>query len=145
MSDGSIIATIIIDHMPINAIAALIQLCPGIRIHAIDMVQPPGIGIALIVDIETQRKIVAAALQKKSSAAMAKKARSPVLCPNSSSRKIFPCVWATQFMIVPPLLLLLLTRCRDYLRVFILIVPTPPDARFVASARRPIEPLIHSP
>jgi hypothetical protein len=43
--DGSIIATIITTHMPRNDAAAPGHACPGIRIHAIDIVQPPGIGI----------------------------------------------------------------------------------------------------
>ena len=41
-SDGSIIATIITTHMPRNDTAAPDHVCPGIRIHAIDIVQPPG-------------------------------------------------------------------------------------------------------
>jgi hypothetical protein len=38
--------------MPRNEDAALSQVCSGIRIHAIDIVQPPGIGIPLIADID---------------------------------------------------------------------------------------------
>jgi hypothetical protein len=44
--DGSIIATIITTHMRRNDAAAPGQVCPGIRIHAIDIVQRPGIGIS---------------------------------------------------------------------------------------------------
>ena len=47
---------------------------PGIRIHAIDMVQPPGIGIPLIEDMEAHQTIVNAALATKSSAETPKKA-----------------------------------------------------------------------
>ena len=36
--DGSIIATIITTHMPKNDAAAPGYVCPGIRIHAIDIV-----------------------------------------------------------------------------------------------------------
>ena len=42
-ADGSIIATIIASHMSRNSVADANQLCPGIRIHIMDMVQPPGI------------------------------------------------------------------------------------------------------
>src|SRR5262249_45553406 len=43
--DGSIIATIITIHIPRNDAPAPSQLCPGIFIHAMDMVQPPAIGM----------------------------------------------------------------------------------------------------
>jgi hypothetical protein len=35
--DGNIIAAIIANHMPRKAAAAPGQVCPGIRIHGIDM------------------------------------------------------------------------------------------------------------
>jgi hypothetical protein len=54
------------------------HVCPGIRIHAIDIVQPPGIGIPLIADMDAHQTIVAAALAAKSSAETPKKARSEV-------------------------------------------------------------------
>src|SRR4029434_1634402 len=66
--DGSIIATIITTHMPRNDAAAPGHVCPGIRIHAIDIVQPPGIGISPIVDIAVPQTIVTAALATKRSA-----------------------------------------------------------------------------
>jgi|SRR6516164_4048051 len=44
------------------------HVCPGIRIHAIDIVQPPGIGISPIADMDVHQRIVAAALAAKSSA-----------------------------------------------------------------------------
>ena len=66
--DGSIIATIITIHMPRNEAAAPGHVCPGIRIHAIDIVQPPGIGIAPIADMDAHQTIVAAVLAAKSSA-----------------------------------------------------------------------------
>jgi hypothetical protein len=43
-------ATIITIHIAMNEAAAPSQLCPGIRIHAIDMVQPPGIRIPPDID-----------------------------------------------------------------------------------------------
>src|SRR5260370_8427507 len=66
--DGSIIATIITTHMPRNDAAAPGHVCPGIRIHAIDIVQPPGIGISPIADMDALQTIVPAALAAKSSA-----------------------------------------------------------------------------
>ena len=36
---------------PRNDAAAPGHVCPGIRIHAIDIVQPPGIGISPIADM----------------------------------------------------------------------------------------------
>ncbi len=38
-------ATIIATHMATNTAAAASQLCPGMRIHIIDIVQPPGMAI----------------------------------------------------------------------------------------------------
>jgi hypothetical protein len=64
--DGSIIATIITTHMPRNDAAAAGHVCPGIRIHAIDIVQPPGIGIPPIADIDVHQAIVTAVLAAKS-------------------------------------------------------------------------------
>jgi len=61
--------------MPRNDAAAPGQLCPGIRIHAIDIVQPPGIGISPIADMEAHHWIVTAVLTAKSSAETQKKAR----------------------------------------------------------------------
>jgi hypothetical protein len=51
------------------------QVCPGIRIQAIDIVQPPGIGISPIADIDVHQTIVAAPLAAKSSAEAARNAR----------------------------------------------------------------------
>ncbi|MGB9428856.1 MAG: hypothetical protein WCC11_03105 [Gammaproteobacteria bacterium] len=73
--DGSIIATIITTHIPRNDAAAPDQVCPGIRIHAMDSVQPPGIGIPPIADMDAQPTIVSVALTAKSSAETPKKAR----------------------------------------------------------------------
>jgi hypothetical protein len=38
------------------------HVCPGIHIHAIDIVQPPGIGISPIADMDAHQTIVTAAL-----------------------------------------------------------------------------------
>src|SRR6185295_7656053 len=73
--DGSIIATIITTHMPRKVAAAPGHVCPGIRIHVIDIVQPPGIGISSIV-MDVHQTIVTMALATKRSAEVPKKARS---------------------------------------------------------------------
>jgi hypothetical protein len=61
--------------MPRNDAAAPGHVCPGIRIHAIDIVQPPGIGIPPIADMDPPQTIVTAALAAKRSAETPKKAR----------------------------------------------------------------------
>jgi hypothetical protein len=61
--------------MPRNDAAAPGHVCPGIRIHAIDIVQPPGIAISPIADMDAHQAIVTAALAAKSSAETPKKAR----------------------------------------------------------------------
>src|ERR1700716_4400088 len=76
--DGSIIATIITTHMPRNDAPAPGHVCPHIRVHAIDIVQLPGIGISPIADMEAHQTIVTAALAANSSAETPKKARSDV-------------------------------------------------------------------
>src|SRR6476620_6432439 len=73
--DGSIIAIIITAHMPRNDAAAPGHVCPGIRIHAIDIVQPPAIVISPIVAIDAHRTIVAVALAAKKSAETPRKTR----------------------------------------------------------------------
>src|SRR5439155_16133800 len=72
--DGSIIAAIITVHMPRNNAAAPGHVWPGIRIHAIDIVQPPGIVISPIVAMDAHQTIVTAALAAKSSAETPKNA-----------------------------------------------------------------------
>jgi hypothetical protein len=67
MSDGSIIAIIITTHMPRSEAAAPAHVCSGIRIQAIDIVQPPGIGILPIADMEAHQAIVNVVLVAKSS------------------------------------------------------------------------------
>jgi hypothetical protein len=75
IKDGSIIAVIITTHIPRNDPAAPAQVCPGISIHAIDIVQPPGIDIPPIADIDEHQTIVNAALAAKSNAETLKNAR----------------------------------------------------------------------
>src|SRR5262245_16352493 len=66
MMAGSIIATIITIHIPRNDAPAPSQLCPGILIHAMDMVQPPAIGMP--PDIDPQKSTVTATLAANKSA-----------------------------------------------------------------------------
>ena len=56
--------------MPRNDTMAPGHVCPGIDIHTMDIVQPPGIGIPPIADIEAHQAIVTAVLATKSSAEM---------------------------------------------------------------------------
>src|SRR5512135_1806267 len=74
--DGVIIATIITTHMPRNEAAAAGQDCPGILIQAMDMVQPPGIGMPPAID--PHQRIVAPALARKRRAQPERNARSRV-------------------------------------------------------------------
>jgi hypothetical protein len=73
--DGIIIAIIITTHIPRNDNAAPDQSCPGI--HVIDMVQPPGIGMPPIADMDTPQAIVTAVLAAKSNADTKKSAFIP--------------------------------------------------------------------
>src|SRR5512132_1182189 len=118
--DGSIIASIITTHMPRNDAAATGHVCPGIRIHAIDIVQPPGIGISPIADMDAHQTIVTAALAAKSSAEVPKKARSEAMC-----REIAP--------------------AKNRSAPFVLIMAAPPEVRLVAPLRGPVEPLVRAP
>jgi hypothetical protein len=67
MSDGSIIAIIIATHMPSDDAAAPAHVCSGIRIQAIDIVQPPGIGIPPIAAMGAHQTIVIVVLAANSS------------------------------------------------------------------------------
>src|SRR6185369_9692247 len=59
--------------MPRNVTAAPAHDCPGIRIHAIDIVQSPGIVMPSMADIEPHHAMVTAALPANSSAEMPRK------------------------------------------------------------------------
>src|SRR5258708_2980141 len=72
--DGSIIANIITTHMPRNDVAEPSHVCPGIRIHAIDIIHLPGIGIPPMADMDAHQMIVTVTLAAKRSAETAKKA-----------------------------------------------------------------------
>src|SRR5260221_3865798 len=129
--DGSIIATIITPHMPRTAAAAPGHVCPGIRIPAIDMFQPPGIGISPIADMDALQTIVPAALAAKSSAETPRNACWEA-CSEAIRREISsPAVVPRQ------------PRLRSALGV--LVVAEPPHARLVAPLRRAVEPLVHAP
>src|SRR3954462_7685011 len=67
-NDGSIMAAIITTHMQMNDAATWDHACPGMRIHAIDIVQPPGIGMPRVPDMDAHQTIVSAALVAKSNA-----------------------------------------------------------------------------
>lgn len=56
--------------MPRKEAAAPGHVCPGIRIHAIDIVHPPGIGIPPMADMDAHPSTVTAALAAKISAEM---------------------------------------------------------------------------
>src|SRR5512132_4424530 len=74
--EGSIIATIITIHMPRNDAATPDHVCPGIRIHTIDIVQPPGIATSPIANIDVHQTTVTAALATKSMPERPRKRRS---------------------------------------------------------------------
>src|ERR1700682_3401835 len=129
--DGSIIATIITTHMPRNDTAALGHVCPGIRIHAIDIVQPPGIGISPIADMDAHQTIVTAVLAAKSSAETPKNAcwetRSEAMRREISSPAVAP------------------RQPRLRAALLVLVVAPPPEARLVAPLGCAVEPLVHAP
>ena len=62
-AEGIIRATIIASHMNRKLAADANQVWPGIRIHIMDIVQPPGISISQ--HIERQKKTVVATLPMK--------------------------------------------------------------------------------
>src|SRR3954468_15775545 len=99
--------------MPTNDAAAPIQVWPGMRIQAIDIVQPPGIGISPIADMDPHQATVPAALATKSSAETPRKA------PSEDRR---------------------CTRTNSSALV-VFIMPPPPDARLVAPLGSAIQPL----
>ena len=60
--------TIITTHMPMNDAAAPGQVCPGISIQVIDIVQPPGMSMPPIADMDEPHTTVSAALAANTSA-----------------------------------------------------------------------------
>src|SRR6185436_7731821 len=110
------IAIIITLHMPMNVAAAPAQDCPGMRIHAIDIVQPPGMSIPGIADMDAHHDIVSAALPRNSSAAVTKKRRVSATTRTTASA------------------------------LAVLVIALPPDSLLlVAAERRAIQPLVHAP
>jgi hypothetical protein len=53
MAEGSIMAIIMVSHMRRNIAKEASQVWPGMRIHIMDMVQPPG--ISMPSDMERQK------------------------------------------------------------------------------------------
>src|SRR5256886_14247719 len=117
--------------MPRNDAAAPGHVCPGIRIHAIDIVQPPGIGISPIADMDAHQTIVTAALAAKSSAETPKKA-----CWEARSE-------AMRREISSPAVARRQPRLRSALVV--LVMAAEPGARLVAPLGCAVEPLVHTP
>src|SRR5258707_9988502 len=109
--------------MPRNDAAAPGQLCPGSRIHAIDIIQPPGIVIPPIVDRDTPQTMVPAVLAANSSPETPRNA-----CREARSEDMAR---------APP--------CNGHSALLVLVVAAPPDAGFVAAHRGSVEPLIHAP
>jgi hypothetical protein len=69
-------ATIIPSHIPRNEAAVAGQVVPGIRIHAMDIFQPPGIGIPPIADMELHQTMVVPQLAAKRRPAAPRNTRS---------------------------------------------------------------------
>jgi hypothetical protein len=65
--------------MPRNDAVAPGHVFPGVGIHVIDIVQPPGIGIPPIANIDAHQAIVTHALAAKSSAETPRNVFSEVL------------------------------------------------------------------
>jgi hypothetical protein len=61
-------------HMPTNDAAAANHVWAGVRIHAMDIVQPPGIGIALVVGMEAHHVALNAVLTANAIVEMPKNA-----------------------------------------------------------------------
>ncbi len=89
-------AGIITAHMAMNEAVMPAQLWPGIRIHAMDMVQPPGIPMPGMAAMDLYQRIVTAALITKTSAAAAINTRRE-FCPEGM-RVSVPAVMAQPFL-----------------------------------------------
>src|SRR4051794_56545 len=152
--DGSIIDTIITIHMPRNIAVAPSQVCPHIGIHAVDIVQPPDMGISPMADMDEHQAIVPAALAAKSNAETPKKTcwevRLEDMVPEIGSRDRSR----------GPLPRLRNARWADFLEkqaeasrqfwfrsaLFVLVMSAVPQpAGLVAAAWRAVEPLVHAP
>jgi hypothetical protein len=69
---GIIIANIMTSHIARKDTVALNNDCPYMGIHVIDILQPPGIGISSIADMDLHHTIVTTALAVKSNAMIPK-------------------------------------------------------------------------
>src|SRR2546425_7825982 len=112
--------------MPRNDAAAPGHVCPGIRIHTIDIVQPPGIDIPPIAEMDAHQPIVTAALAAKSSAETPKNACCEARSEAMRREISRPAVASTQ------------SRLRSALVV--LVVAAPPVSRLVTPPWRSVEP-----
>src|SRR5215831_8936306 len=113
-------AIIITSHMAVNVAAAPAQVCPGMRIQAMDMLQPPGISMPGMDDMDPHQASVSAALPRNSSATVTRNPRA------AGSVGI-----GAGLLISAP---------------GVLVVALPPDAVFlVAAQRRAVQPLVHAP
>src|SRR5689334_13677984 len=101
--------------MPRNDAAAPGQLCPGLRIHAIDIVQPPGIHIPPVAAMAPPHATVSAALAAKSIAETPRKTRRSVN-----------------------------TAVRPSARRVLVVAPPPDAAGLVAPEWGAVEPLVHA-
>jgi hypothetical protein len=96
-TDGIIIATIIVDHMPRNDAAASTHVCPAMRIQAIDIVQLPGISMPGGADIDRAETTVAPVLAMKRTAEVPRNHRSDRLRTEppglaQTSMSTLPCI-----------------------------------------------------
>ncbi len=129
-NDGIIIAIIITTHIPRNDNAAPDQSCPVI--HLIDIVQPPGIGMPPIVDMDEPQTIVTAELAAKSSTDTAKKFWWEVRL-KAIRCEILSTVVASQKQ-----------RLLSALFIFV-ITAKPSTSSLISPQARPVQPLIYAP
>src|SRR5437016_3677199 len=127
-------ATIMTTHMPRNDAAVPGHVCPGIRIHAMHIVQPPGIGISPIADMDAHQTMVTAALAGKSTAETPKKAR----WESWEARSVTMRREISRSAVAP-------RQPRRRSALFVLVVAAPPDACLVAPLGCAVEPLVHAP
>src|SRR5215472_6621999 len=113
--------------MPRNASALPGQVWPGMRIHVIDIDQPPGIGMSRIADIELHQATVSAALAANSRAAIPMKDRCEACAKDMG------------------MILSVAARRALCSGLRVLVVVAPPETVLVAAERRAIEPLVHAP
>src|ERR1700739_1654599 len=116
--------------MPMKEAAVPGHVAPGIRIHAIDISQPPGIGTAPIADIDSDHAAVRTAHEAKSSAEVPKK-----VC----------CEARFGVMVCSLLSRIASLRLAHDSPLAVLVVAFPPCAGLVTSLWGPIKPLVHSP